>query len=81
MSYTSRRQNGPIQTMLAVIQLIRKKPRTRIELAELLEVHPDRITNYLLAMNEEGLVSRTKPDWHGKTGGTADEWEWIDEQK
>lgn len=76
MSYTSRRARGPIQMMLAVIQLIRKKPRTRLELAELLEVHPDRITNYLMAMQAEGLVDKQGQTRAKGRGLAADLWMW-----
>lgn len=70
---------SPVELSMAAVQLVRKKPRTRIELSALLGCTPTQASRYLKAMNEEGLVKRTKPDWHGKKGGTADEWEWVEE--
>jgi predicted ArsR family transcriptional regulator len=64
---------------MAAVQLLRKKSRTRLELASLLGCSPTQVTRYLKAMHEEGLARRTRPDWHGKQGGTPDEWEWINE--
>lgn len=57
----TKKYNRPVPTALAVVFFVFKKPRTALEIADLMEIHIDQVRRALNEAEKEGLVKKAMP--------------------